>query len=201
MGSTGTQTRRAEPVRTCAGCRTRDAQSALLRFAVRDEAPRLVPDPRRQFPGRGVSVHPRRACIVRAAKGGGFARSLRSQVAVDVEALCALIQSGYSARIEGLLMAALRKRAASLGSDATRAALRDGSARLVVLARDAAGRRGEVVSLAERDGLLVIEHGTKSQLGRLVGRDELGVFAILDERIASELATVVSLAQDLSEAE
>ncbi len=201
MGATGTQTRKAEPERTCAGCREQDASSALLRFAVRDEAPRLVPDPRRRLPGRGVSVHPRRDCLVRAVRGGGFARSLRGKVAVDLDELCALIASQYATRVEGLLMAALRKRAVAIGADAARAALRDGSARGLVLARDAAGRRDELARMALESGLPVIEHGAKSELGRLTRGDELGVLAILDERIASELATVASRAKDISEAE
>lgn len=201
MRSTGTQTRKAEPVRTCAGCREQDASSALLRFAVRDEAPRLVPDPRRRLPGRGVSVHPRRECLVRAVRGGGFARSLRGKVAVDLDELVALVASQYATRLGGLLMAALRKRAAAVGADASRAALRDGSARALVVARDAAGRRDELIGLAEQNGLPVIVHGEKSELGRLTRRDELGVLAILDERIASELAAVASRAKDISEAE
>jgi predicted RNA-binding protein YlxR (DUF448 family)/ribosomal protein L30E len=201
VGSTGTQTRKAEPERTCAGCRERDAASALLRFAVRDEAPRLVPDPRKRLPGRGVSVHPRRACLSRAVRGGGFARSLRGPVVVDLDELCALIASQYAARVEGLLMAAMRKRAAALGAEAARGAMRDGSARALVVASDAAGRRDELAGLAAREEVPVIAHGTKSELGRLAGRDELGVLAILDEGIASELATMASRVEDISEAE
>lgn len=195
------QTPKADPERTCAGCRERDAQSALLRFAVRDEAPRLVPDPRRRLPGRGVSVHPRRACLVRAVKGGGFSRSLHAKVQVDLEELVGLIQARYDARVQGLLLSALRTKRVALGADAARLALREGSARLLVLARDAAGRREELVGMAAQRGCRVVEHGAKSELGRLVRRHELGVLAILDERIASELANVVSRAQDLSEAE
>ena len=195
------QTRRAEPERTCAGCREQDAQSALLRFAVREQSPRLVPDPRKRLPGRGVSVHPRRRCLERAARGGGFARSLRAPIEVDLEELCSLIESGYDARMRGLVASALRTRRVSLGTDAVKAALHDGSARLLIFAVDAAGRRSELTVLAKRLTVPVVTHGTKSELGRLTRRAELGVLAILDQRIASELSTVASRAQDLSEAE
>lgn len=200
MVETDTEAREA-PERTCAGCRERDAAHALLRFAAHGEPVRLVPDPRRRLPGRGVSVHPRRACLARAVKGGGFARSLRAKVVVDLDELAGLVLSQYEARIEGLLLAALRKRAVALGGDAARAALREGAVATLLLARDGAGRRDELVGLAAERGVPVVEHGTKSKLGRLVGRDELGVLAILDERIASELAAVASRAADLSEAE
>jgi len=188
-------------VRTCAGCREQDAQSALLRFAVREEAPRLVPDPRRRLPGRGVSVHPRRACIERAVKGGGFARSLRGRLDLDVDELVALVVSRYDSRTAGLVSAAVRTRRVALGADVTKAAIHDGTAALVVFAEDAAGRRQELTSMAAERGIPVMVHGTKQELGRLTGRPELGVMAIQEERIASELVAVASRAQDISEAE
>lgn len=196
-----TQSPKADPVRTCAGCREQDAQGALLRFAVREEAPRLVPDPRRRLPGRGVSVHPRRVCLERAVKGGGFNRSLRGRVDLDLDELVALVVSRYEARAAGLIGAALRTRRAALGADVTKSAIHDGSASLVVFAKDAAGRRQELSSMAAERGIPVIEHGTKQELGRLSGRPELGVMAIQEERIASELVAVASRAQDISEAE
>ena len=206
MGSATTQTQQAGPVRTCAGCKQQDAQSALLRFAVRrdsdeDARPRLVPDPRRHLPGRGVSIHPQRNCLERALKGGGFSRSLRAKVVTDLDELCALIAARYRARIDGLLGSALRTRRVALGTDPVKRALAEGSAHVLVIAADAAGRRRELEAFAERMNVPVVEHMTKSELGRLTRRNELGVLAIQDQRIASELATVASRAQDLSEAE
>ena len=134
-------------------------------------------------------------------RGGGFSRSLRTNLSVDLDELCGMIALGYEARIAGLLGSALRTRRVSLGTDATKAALRDGSAQLVIFAADAAGRRDELCGFAERQNVPVTVHGTKSELGRLTRRPELGVLAILDNRIASELSTVASRAQDLSEAE
>jgi len=183
------------------GCRQRDARGALLRFVVRDEAPRLVPDPRHRLPGKGVSVHPRRSCLARAVRKGGFARALGGKNDVDLDALCALIATRYAERIDGLLLAARRTGATTLGTDATRSALHGESAHAVVLAEDAEGRRGEIVALAGRVGVTVVHHGTKERLGRLMGRADLGVLAIHDPRIASELVAVAARAQDLSEAE
>lgn len=205
MGSAEAQLQKTGPVRTCAGCREQDAQTALLRFALRPEArgvaPSLVPDPKRRLGGRGVSVHPRRRCLSQAVRRGGFARALRTHVEVDLDELCSLIRARYAERINGLLLAARRTDRISLGTDAVRAALHDGSAKVVLFAGDAAGRREELVSLAKRTEVPVVHHGTKTQLGRLTGRTELGVLAIHDRRIASELVAVSARAQDLSEAE
>src|SRR5690606_5457419 len=87
--------------RTCAGCRRKDARSARLRFAVRSEEPRLLPDPRRRLPGRGVSVHPTRECVRRAVERGGFARAIGGKLALDVDGLCAMAAAQYERRLEG----------------------------------------------------------------------------------------------------
>ena len=68
-----------EPIRTCLGCRAREAQSALVRVVAHDGA--LVVDARRRLPGRGGYFHRADACLATFARRGGFVRSLRCVVA------------------------------------------------------------------------------------------------------------------------
>ena len=75
------------PVRTCVGCRRRDAQAALLRV-VADQATVRV-DPRRRAPGRGAYVHPDPACVALALKRRAFGRTLRTPV--DAAAAAAVV--------------------------------------------------------------------------------------------------------------
>jgi hypothetical protein len=187
------------PTRTCVGCRRRDERDALLRFVVRDEAPRLVPDVRRRLPGRGVSVHPRRECVERAVAKGGFARALRGKVDTSAEELCALAAGQYERRLEGLLLAAFRNGKVAVGTDAVRRALAEATVRVLVVAGDASGRREEIWSQAERLGNRCVMVGTKAKLGRPFGRAEVGVLAILDEGIAKEVAATAARATQLSE--
>lgn len=75
------------PMRTCVGCRERDAQSQLVR-AVRSLAPQsgktsLRLDHEGTAPGRGAWIHPASPCIDSALKRGGFARSFREPVDPD----------------------------------------------------------------------------------------------------------------------
>ncbi len=189
---------RTEAERTCAGCRRRDAQSALLRFAVRSEEPRLLPDPRRHLPGRGVSVHPTRECVRRAVERGGFARAIGGKLALDTDAVCELAATQLARRLDGLLLAAIRSRGAALGAEAVRRALEERAPVLLVVAEDAAGRRDELAERAARLGGRCVVWGTKSELGRLTGRAELGVLAILDERIAGEVAATAARATELA---
>jgi predicted RNA-binding protein YlxR (DUF448 family) len=67
--------RRAEPVRTCVGCRTRAARSDLLRIVV--VGGELLPDVRRRMRGRGAHLHPDPACLDLAERRRAFPRALR----------------------------------------------------------------------------------------------------------------------------
>ena len=75
------------PVRTCVGCRRKDAREALVRLVV-DRAPldvtlRVVVDERRSLPGRGAWVHPDPRCYELADKRRAVGRALRITSAVE----------------------------------------------------------------------------------------------------------------------
>ena len=189
---------RTAPERICVGCRQRDAKSALLRFAIVPDEPRLVPDPRMRLPGRGVSVHPTRECIRSAVGRGGFARAIRGKLTLDTEAICTLAAAQYDRRIEGLLLAALRSGALAIGTDAVRRVLAEGPPPLLLVAEDAAGRREEITDHAARLGGRCVVHGTKVGLGRLMGRAEVGVLAVLEDGLAREVAMTAARATELA---
>ena len=78
------------PVRTCVGCRSRDAKAALLRVVVVDGA--LTVDPAGRLPGRGASVHPDPACVDLADRRRAFSRALRVQGPLDAGPVRAHLQ-------------------------------------------------------------------------------------------------------------
>ncbi|HZJ07862.1 MAG TPA: YlxR family protein [Nocardioidaceae bacterium] len=67
------------PVRTCVGCRERDARKKLLRVvAIEQESGWVVtPDPLRRTPGRGANLHPTSECLDLALRRRAFPRALR----------------------------------------------------------------------------------------------------------------------------
>ena len=71
-----------EPVRTCLGCRQRDARSHLMRFVSRDGM--VVADAAASLSGRGAWVHPTRDCIDTALKRKAFGRALKAEGNLDV---------------------------------------------------------------------------------------------------------------------
>ncbi|MBK7198730.1 MAG: YlxR family protein [Myxococcales bacterium] len=100
MIATSSITPPAAPMRTCVGCRQVAPQDQLLRLAVIDE--RVVPDPGRRAPGRGVYVHAQPDCL-RAAGKGGLARSLKrgvSRAELDAIAGVAAASKGGANAVE-----------------------------------------------------------------------------------------------------
>lgn len=77
-----TTARLVGPVRTCVGCRKRDAKPALLRVVV--VAGVLTVDHARRLPGRGACVHPDLSCVDLADKRRAFVRALRTAGPLDV---------------------------------------------------------------------------------------------------------------------
>jgi uncharacterized protein len=81
-------TKRAEPLRTCVGCRTRAAASDLLRIVVEGTTDgatrRLVPDLRGGMPGRGAHLHPDPDCLALAERRRAFGRALRIEGPLDL---------------------------------------------------------------------------------------------------------------------
>jgi predicted RNA-binding protein YlxR (DUF448 family)/ribosomal protein L30E len=190
---------REDPERTCAGCRGVVEREELVRFVyVPDYVPCLVPDLGARLSGRGVRVHPTRACLSKAVRGG-FARSMRRAISVELSELESALRGQIDRRLEGLLLAALRRRQVALGTDAVREALLAGAVRLLLVAKDAAGRRDELCARAAERGVQVVEAGDKSQLGRLAGKESLGLIAVLDGDIAREIAATARALGGLSE--
>ncbi|WP_408612767.1 YlxR family protein [Glycomyces luteolus] len=93
--------RDAAVVRTCVGCRRRASAAELLRVVVQrsEGSPnRLVPDPQRRLSGRGAHVHHDLNCLEQAVRKRAFARALRIEGTVDVEAVRTHVESESAER-------------------------------------------------------------------------------------------------------
>lgn len=187
------------PERTCVGCRAHDESSVLIRLAhVPGHEPVLVPDLGGKLGGRGLWLHPRTACLDKALRGG-FARALRAAVSVEREVLLSTLRTQLTRRIQGLLLAALRRRSFKLGTDSVLEALATCPVSLLLVAKDAAGRRNDIVARASERRVPVVELFDREVLGRLTQRDAVSFLAVLDNQIAREIADASRWLAGLSE--
>jgi len=179
---------KAAPQRQCAGCAERTAADDLLRVvlgppAAPGGAGSLAIDLADGRFGRGAHVHPTKACVEKALRGG-FARAFKTRIDATAEDLAVQIVAGADRRIEGLLLGARRAKLAIGGADVVKAAIAEERAQLVVVASDAAAAmKISGVEEAIRRGRAVA-WGNKQRLGALFGRDEVAVCAVLHEGVA-----------------
>ena len=176
------------PRRQCAGCAKRDFADDLVRVVLDPGAGvgTLAIDLADSRFGRGAHVHASKDCVQKALRGG-FAKVFKHKVEGTLEALAEQLVIAADRRIEGLLAGAKRGKLAISGADVVRAAYRDGTASLVVVASDAAAAAKlpeiqEAVSQGK-----AIAWGNKQRLGTIFGRDEVAVCAVLHEGVAKAI--------------
>lgn len=175
-------------MRTCIGCRQVMPQRELVRLAVLDGAPHVVPDAKNKLGGRGAWIEPKRACFERASRKGGFQRALKRSAQVDVENVIELLQSQLERRLMSLVGGGYRARKIVFGTDQVRESIHARRSKVLGVAEDAAGRRAQLENLSER----VAIYGSKTDIGAAFGRDEVGVYSIEDEGIGAEVLRVTA---------
>ncbi len=192
---------RGEPERTCCGCRSTAPARELLRVVLGPDG-QVAPDLAGGAFGRGAWLHATPACI-RAAAPRGLSRSFKTEVRTNAPALAQMLSAAAERRVVGLLSAARRAGKVAVGSIAVKEALERGAAQLVVVATDArAAAQTDWVQGVVAQGRAVA-WGTKQTLGAVVGREQAGVVAVLDDRIAGALAStlgIVHMAETVSRA-
>ena len=183
------------PRRQCAGCAKRDTADALVRVVLGnvEQGATLAVDLADSRFGRGAHVHPSQECVQKAFRGG-FAKVFKCKVEGSIESFGEQITVAANRRIDGLLVGARRGKHAIAGSDVVRAAYRDGSAVLVVVASDAAAA-AKLPEVQEAVGQgKAIAWGNKQRLGAIFGRDEVAVCAVLHEGVAKAIGSARRMA-------
>jgi ribosomal protein L7Ae-like RNA K-turn-binding protein len=132
---------------------------------------------------------------------GALARALRGVAQVEPESIERMIIQQLDRRVRGLLSSALRVRSVAVGTDAVRGVLLANQGDLLVVARDARGRAGEITKMATSIGCATVTWGTKASLGEVFSRQELGVFLVTDRGIASAILECLAQTGALSEDE
>jgi predicted RNA-binding protein YlxR (DUF448 family) len=186
------------PVRTCVGCGSRDGAAELVRLIVAEGE--VAFDLAGGAFGRGAHVHARPGCLEKAPRG--LSRAFKREMKASSAELGRSLVEACNRRIAGLLLAARRSGALTLGADAVlellgrrehgrepgRDAGREDVANvLVVLSLDA----GSLTSRKEIENYVAagraVAWGTKIDLGVLLGAPSVAICAVRHAGIADEL--------------
>jgi ribosomal protein L7Ae-like RNA K-turn-binding protein len=147
--------------------------------------------------GRGAHLHPSPRCLAGAPRG--LAKSFKQSIAVAPSDLAGVIAQAAQRRTHGLLASAARAGRVVVGADLAGEAFDKGKAHLLVVARDAASAAavGSVMHAIAKGG--AVAWGTKTELGSLVKKTEVGVLGIVSQPIAAAVRSAVTIANSVTE--
>jgi len=179
---------KADPLRSCLGCREVRPKDELLRFVLDPEGT-LFPDISRKLPGRGSYTCFNRACLAAAVKRKQFNRSFKGEVRLLPEAeLLALIIRIMEEKIGSLLALANKAGKAVSGSDKVIDTLRKGEAAILIMACDiSSDSRAKFLALAERAGVETFMFSMKDHLGGPLGKETRTAIAVQRGSFAATL--------------
>ncbi|CAN7577278.1 RNA-binding protein [Neorhizobium sp. LjRoot104] len=145
--------------RTCIVTREAGSPETLIRFVAGPNGA-VVPDLKRQLPGRGCWIKAERSLVDRAVQKKLFARALKAEAKADAD-LGALVDRLLAADLVGMMNMARKASQFVTGATKVDAAVRSGAALAVFHAADAAA-----------DGVRKIDQARKAwKLGSNTGED------------------------------
>ena len=179
---------KADPQRSCLGCREVKPKDDLLRFVLDPE--RVVfPDIARKLPGRGAYTCYSRSCLASAISKRQFSRSFKGEVTLlPADELISMITRLQEERITSFISMANKAGKAVSGSDKVMDALRKGTVALLVLAGDISqDSRSRFTAIAEKTGVKVIDFSLKERLGATLGKEIRTAVAVVSLPFAEAL--------------
>ncbi len=158
----------------------------MLRFVV-DHERRLVPDLAGRLPGRGFWVESNAQSVAQAVKRRAFDRQAGGTVAVPAD-LPALLERLLVQRCLDAIGLARRAGELISGFDQVAAVLATGAPGVLLEASDAAVHGRQKLRAKQGEGP-VVDHFTRTELGRALGRDAVVHAWIKNGRLATRLTT------------
>lgn len=157
--------------RTCIVTRKAAAPDELIRFVVGPDGS-IVPDLKRNLPGRGCWVSADRIHVDQASTGKRFARAFKAEVSVPA-GLGAMVDGLLSRSALGALGLARKAGAVAMGAAKVEATVRAGKALAVVHA--AAASEDGVRKIAQARRAILHVGGPFTPAYKLFSEDELGL--------------------------
>jgi predicted RNA-binding protein YlxR (DUF448 family)/ribosomal protein L30E len=179
---------KADPQRSCLGCRVVKPKDELLRFVLDPERV-VLPDVSRKLPGRGAYTCYNRNCLSAAISKRQFSRSFKGEVTLPPsDELISMVTRLQEERIASIISMANKAGKAVSGSDKVMETLRKGTVALLVLAGDISpDSRTKFAAIAEKTGVKVIDFSLKERLGATLGKEIRTAVAVVSLPFAEAL--------------
>jgi uncharacterized protein len=157
--------------RMCIVTRDRGSPDDLLRFVAAPDGT-VVPDLKRQLPGRGCWISPDRAAVDKAVAKRLFGRALKAEVTAPAD-LGATVDRLLAAQLAGMMHMARKAAQFVTGSSKVDGAVRGGNAIAVFHSRDAAADGVRKIDQARKAWHLGMETDEEIPSFRLFGDAEM----------------------------
>ncbi len=171
------------PERTCIGCRGVFKKDEVVRI-VAGPAGAII-DYREKLPGRAAYVCPRPECINKAVNKESLTRALRLTVKCPgAREFISLLVSNITGKIKSLIVMSAKAGKLVAGYSAALDALEKRKVEMLIIADDLSnGTQGKLMA-SHTSSLRVATLFTKDEIGRILGRELVGVIGILDKGLA-----------------
>ncbi len=176
-----------EAERTCIGCRGVFKKNDVVRLVAGPSG--VAVDYREKLPGRGAYICLKEECIKKALSRGNLSRALRVEgPTLTVDVFVSLVSAAVKEKIRSLVLMAARAGKLSAGYSAVRDGIEKGRIRFVLYAVDLSdGSREKISPTAARAGIKEMELFSKDELGRMLGRELVGIIGVEDNGFAESL--------------
>ncbi|HEX9019894.1 MAG TPA: DUF448 domain-containing protein [Nitrospirota bacterium] len=174
-----------QPERTCVGCRGVFPKDGVIRIVSGPGG--IVLDYREKLPGRAAYVCPRPDCIVKALGRGAVSRALRLKTGAPLpgaDEFVALLRTAIEEKIKSLVAMSAKAGKLAAGYSAAYDAVEKGLVETLLYARDISEGTKKKVSFPAARPVREITLFTRDELGRLLGRELVGVVGITDKGLA-----------------
>ncbi|HZV81323.1 MAG TPA: DUF448 domain-containing protein [Geobacteraceae bacterium] len=179
---------KADPQRSCLGCREVKPKEELLRFVL-DPDGNVVPDLAKKLPGRGGYTCYRRSCLEAAVRKRQFSRSFKGEAkTLPSEEMLTMVTGLQEERVVSTIAMANKAGRVVSGSDKVMDALRKGNVSLLILAEDISGESAaKFLAIAGKTGVESFRFSLKERLGSPLGKDIRSVVAVAPGPFADSL--------------
>jgi predicted RNA-binding protein YlxR (DUF448 family) len=175
------------PQRTCIGCRGVFRKNDVVRVVSGPDGALI--DYREKLPGRAAYVCARRECIQKALAKGVLSRALRANTRIPpADVFLARLRGAVTEKIKSLVAMAARAGMLAAGFSAVEDALGKNRAQLLIFSPDISpGTRERIEGSGNPLPSRRITVLSRDELGQVLGRELVGVAAVLDEGFADAL--------------